>query len=100
MLTYPDTLNIEPLRHTPDVVVAVPGSKSITNRALILASLAAGDSTLRGTLDSDDTRVMITALRTLGIEVQTEADGETLHVAGQGGRLPASEAGLFVGNSG
>jgi 3-phosphoshikimate 1-carboxyvinyltransferase len=100
MLTYPATLTMEPLGAAPDATISVPGSKSITNRALILAALAAGRSTLTGALDSDDTRVMVGALRSLGLEVVVEDDAETLVVAGQGGRLPAAEAELFVGNSG
>lgn len=100
MPLYPDTISIEPLSTAPDVVVCVPGSKSITNRALILAALADGRSTLRGALDSDDTRVMIDSLRRLGIEVMAEEEGETLHVSGQGGCIPAQVAELFVGNSG
>jgi 3-phosphoshikimate 1-carboxyvinyltransferase len=81
-----------------------PGSKSITNRALVCAALASGQSTLAGALDSDDTQVMIAALRQLGIQIDTAAadpaDGQTLAVTGCGGRLPAERADLFVGNSG
>ena len=61
-----------------------PGSKSITNRALVCAALADGTSTLRGALDSDDTRVMITALGQLGIDVHIADGGRTLRVAGCG----------------
>lgn len=100
MTNYPDTLTVEPLSVAPNAVVAVPGSKSITNRALILAALADGRSTLRDALDSDDTRVMIDSLRRLGLTVDVEDAGETLHVTGRGGRLAAGEVELFVGNSG
>ena len=77
-----------------------PGSKSITNRALVCAALAQGDSTLTGALDSEDTRVMIAALEQLGIHVEVQDDGRTLVVHGRAGRIPASMAELFVGNSG
>jgi 3-phosphoshikimate 1-carboxyvinyltransferase len=77
-----------------------PGSKSITNRALPCAALADGVSTLRGALDSEDTRVMIECLERLGIRVEVADEGTTLRVHGCGGRISASEADLFVGNSG
>jgi 3-phosphoshikimate 1-carboxyvinyltransferase len=77
-----------------------PGSKSITNRALVCAALATGDSTLTGALASDDTLAMIDCLGRLGIDVRQEDEGQTLLVAGQGGNIPSSNADLFVGNSG
>lgn len=77
-----------------------PGSKSITNRALVCAALAEGTSTLTGALDSEDTRVMIDSLRLLGISVERQDDRSRLVVSGCGGKIPASEADLFVGNSG
>ena len=66
-----------------------PGSKSLTNRALVCAALGSGTSTLRGALKSEDTEVMITGLRTLGIEVEVRDDGQTLVIAGCAGKLPA-----------
>jgi 3-phosphoshikimate 1-carboxyvinyltransferase len=77
-----------------------PGSKSITNRALVCAALAEGASTLSGALDSEDTQVMIDSLRRLGIPVERKNDGNQLAVSGCGGKIPASQADLFVGNSG
>lgn len=77
-----------------------PGSKSITNRALICAALARGQSELVGALDSEDTRVMIEGLRALGIKITVSAHGQTIHVTGCGGRPPAKKADIFVGNSG
>ena len=77
-----------------------PGSKSITNRALVCAALADGISTLRGSLDSEDTQVMIAALRQLGISIKTDGPRETLSIVGCAGRLPASAGDLFVANSG
>ena len=83
-----------------DATIRPPGSKSITNRALVCAALAEGRSTLTGALDSEDTRVMIAALRELGIAVQVEDEGRTLQVEGCGGAIPAKQADLFVANSG
>jgi len=80
--------------------VHLPGSKSITNRALLIAALADGRSTLHGALDSDDTRYMADALSALGFEVEAAWDLRTIKVTGQGGKVPATEAELFVGNSG
>jgi 3-phosphoshikimate 1-carboxyvinyltransferase len=80
--------------------VRPPGSKSITNRALVCAALAQGQSTLRGALDSEDTQVMIDGLRVLGIDVSVEDAGETLVVTGCDGKPPAERAELFVANSG
>jgi len=77
-----------------------PGSKSITNRALVCAALASGNSTLRGALDSEDTRVMIEALRQLGVPIVAEQNGRTLHVTGCGGRIPSAGGELNVANSG
>jgi 3-phosphoshikimate 1-carboxyvinyltransferase len=101
---YPDSLQILPLGHPPNVAVEVPGSKSITNRALVLAALTArgGACTLRGALRSEDTEIMIECLRTLGFRVLTEwADSLAIVSSGAGKpRIPVSKAELFVGNSG
>jgi 3-phosphoshikimate 1-carboxyvinyltransferase len=77
-----------------------PGSKSITNRALVCAALADGTSTLTGALDSEDTRVMIDSLGRLGIAVAVQDSGQKLVVQGSSGRIPAKQAELFIGNSG
>jgi 3-phosphoshikimate 1-carboxyvinyltransferase len=77
-----------------------PGSKSITNRALVCAALAQGTSTLTGALDSEDTRVMIDSLQRLGIAIESSEQGTRLEVQGCGGVIPANQADLFVGNSG
>jgi 3-phosphoshikimate 1-carboxyvinyltransferase len=78
--------------------VQLPGSKSISNRVLLLAGLAEGTTVVHDLLDSDDTRVMLDALRTLGCML--EQQGRTLHVTGIGGRLQQHEAQLFLGNAG
>ena len=77
-----------------------PGSKSITNRALVIAALAEGTSTLRGALASEDTQVMIESLARLGLRVEEADSGCTLTVAGCGGVVPNQTADLFIGNSG
>jgi len=77
-----------------------PGSKSITNRALVCAALARGESLLSGALESDDTGVMIEGLRQLGLEVDHDRGARTIRVTGCDGRPPAASADLMLGNSG
>lgn len=77
-----------------------PGSKSITNRAIVCAALAAGNSHLRGVLDSEDTQVMIAAWQQLGLTVQHDIAASELHIEGCGGKLHAPPTELFIGNSG
>ncbi len=79
--------------------VRLPGSKSISNRVLLLAGLAAGTTLLHDLLDSDDTRVMLTALRALGCGVAQAADGSTA-ITGLAGRLTVHQAALHLGNAG
>ena len=78
--------------------VRLPGSKSISNRVLLLAGLAAGTTLIHDLLASDDTRVMLDALRALGCGV--ESRGDEWHVTGLGGRLKVHQAELFLGNAG
>lgn len=80
--------------------VELPGSKSYTNRALPLAALASGESLVRGALDSDDTRHMVTALAELGIDIHADWPAGTIRVNGVDGRIPAAHADLYLGNSG
>jgi 3-phosphoshikimate 1-carboxyvinyltransferase len=84
--------------------VRLPGSKSLSNRALLLAALAEGTTLLNNLLESDDTQVMLAALRTLGVDWQSDiaADGltKTYRVKGTGGAFPVREADIFVGNAG
>lgn len=91
---------ITPLEAPPDAVVAVPGSKSLTNRALVIAALAGGRSRLHNALVADDTALMVEALRALGFAVERDATGLTVDVEGSGGVIPAASADLFVGNAG
>lgn len=80
--------------------ITVPGSKSITNRALLLATLADGTSTLRGVLFSDDSRHFLKCIQDLGFETDVcEADA-VITVKGQGGAVPCKEASLYVGSAG
>jgi 3-phosphoshikimate 1-carboxyvinyltransferase len=77
-----------------------PGSKSITNRALIVAALARGTSHLSGVLDSQDTRVMLESLRRLGLSFSQDVSRGTVEITGCAGRPPASHADLWLENSG
>jgi 3-phosphoshikimate 1-carboxyvinyltransferase len=90
-------LDLPPLEEAAGTVV-LPGSKSISNRVLLLAALSAGTTRIHDLLDSDDTRVMLDALRALGCSVVH--DGPVLEVTGLGGRQPAAHARLFLGNAG
>jgi 3-phosphoshikimate 1-carboxyvinyltransferase len=100
----PEILPLAPLARPPSATVRVPGSKSITNRALILAALSQPDkgSELRGVLRSEDTEVLIDALHMLDLRVRTDWPEATVHVRrGVFGRIiPAAAADLFVANSG
>ncbi|PMS19394.1 3-phosphoshikimate 1-carboxyvinyltransferase [Trinickia dabaoshanensis] len=78
--------------------IRLPGSKSISNRVLLLASLAEGETTISNLLDSDDTRVMLDALTKLGVEFTR--NGDVCVVRGAGGAFPAKAADLFLGNAG
>jgi 3-phosphoshikimate 1-carboxyvinyltransferase len=109
-MALPELIEIVPPAAPAPAVITVPGSKSITNRALILAALAQGVTTLRGALWSEDTEIMVEALRHLGfsVEVKPEADEAsncTLRVEGLGGRIPRAGTEeqplqLYVGNAG
>ncbi len=98
-IDYPAQLSLSPPPAPVQAHVRLPGSKSLTNRALLLAALADGTSRLLHPLHSDDTAFMTEALRCLGVCIDHEAD--TVVVRGMGGYLSASTcAHLFIGNSG
>ena len=109
-MPLPTLIELEPLPHPVQALITVPGSKSITNRALILAALAAGRTTLRGALWSEDTQVMVTCLQRLGFTVDVQPDdhesaNRTITVDGRAGQIPragttAAPLDLFVGNAG
>jgi 3-phosphoshikimate 1-carboxyvinyltransferase len=91
---------IVPFAGPVDADVEVVGSKSYTNRALVLAALARGESLLSGALYSDDTRYMAASLRALGVSVEEDDARATFRVQGVDGRVPSQEARCFVGNAG
>ena len=95
---YPHHLDLEPVMHV-EGVVRLPGSKSISNRTLLLAALAEGTTLIHDLLASDDTLVMLGALRSLGIE-WNQVNDHTHMVYGGAGALPKHEADLFMGNAG
>jgi 3-phosphoshikimate 1-carboxyvinyltransferase len=109
-MPLPDLIEIVPLEKPVRAEITVPGSKSITNRALILAALANGETTLRGALWSEDTQVMADCLQKLGFAVEVKPDPDefcnrTITVRGLGGKIPNAGTEqkpleLFVGNAG
>ena len=101
-LTYPAELPIEPLAKPVNATVTVPGSKSITNRALVLAALGSRGTTLSNVLRSEDTEVMLDCLRRLGFDIRADWPRSTVRVDYDpaGDWIPATKADLFVGNSG
>ena len=94
------TITITPFRTPACGVAQVPGSKSITNRALLLAALAEGETLLTGALFSRDTRILIVALQTLGFAVTADEAKHTIHIRGLGGQIPKLAASLHIGNAG
>ncbi len=98
---YPPELEIAPWRSSASHMIAhVPGSKSLTNRALIVAAVAEGPSVLRGALDCEDTQVMVGALCAIGIEVEHHRASSVIEVDGCGGLIPSRGASLYLANSG
>jgi 3-phosphoshikimate 1-carboxyvinyltransferase len=109
-MALPDLIEIVPLDQPVRAEITVPGSKSITNRALILAALADGETVLCGALWSEDTQIMVECLQELGFMVNVEPDpaepcNRTITVYGNGGAVPpggteAQPMELFIGNAG
>jgi 3-phosphoshikimate 1-carboxyvinyltransferase len=93
-----DHLDLEPIRRVAGTV-RLPGSKSISNRVLLLSALAHGDTRVRDLLDSDDTGHMLSALGTLGVSC-VPVQGREYRVTGAGGTFPVKSADLFLGNAG
>ena len=91
---------IKPVTGKIDAVVSVPGSKSYTNRALITAALADGESTITNALFSDDTKYMTSSLNILGIPIKEDQKNNRFIIYGKGGIIPAKQANLFIGNAG
>lgn len=91
---------LQPFTKNPNIEVTVPGSKSITNRALLLAALAEGKSVLRGVLFSDDSRVFMEALKTLGYEIDIDEDRREVTLIGCGTKIPKDNVDVYVGSAG
>lgn len=94
------TYEVQPVSGPIEGSVRPPGSKSITNRALIVAALAQGTTHLTGVLDSQDTQVMIESLNRLGISVKHDPETCEIEVEGCGGQIPVQSASLWLENSG
>ena len=97
---YPPLLHVAPWTGPAGGTVKLPGSKSLTNRALLLAALGNGPVEIAGALFSEDTAIMSAALRALGVAVEADAARASFRVTGGGGRLPAAAANLDIGNAG
>src|ERR1019366_5581791 len=97
-MTSENFLDLPPLKSARGTV-RLPGSKSISNRVLLLAALAQGTTTVRDLLHSDDTERMLEGLRTLGVQVESLGDN-AYRVVGCGGNSPNRNAKLFLGNAG
>jgi 3-phosphoshikimate 1-carboxyvinyltransferase len=96
----PESLEIQPHVGMINARIRPPGSKSITNRALLIAAIARGRSTLAGILESEDTQVMIESLSRLGVPVQVDRLSRSVDLQGCQGNFPNTESSLFVENSG
>jgi len=93
-------LLIEPISKPFNARLSPPGSKSLTNRALVLAALADGECELSNVLFADDTRVCLESLQNLGFDLMIDETTCTVRLKGHGGRVPSKGAKLFCGNSG
>ena len=94
-----DFIDLPAVQHARGAV-HLPGSKSLSNRILLLAALAEGQAQVEGLLDSDDTRVMLSALESLGVSIERQGDSRNYRVNGIAGRFPQAAATLFLGNAG
>lgn len=97
---FPDEREITPLGRPVDADIRVPGSKSVTNRALLVAALAEGVSVIRNPLFSDDPYYLLDALVRLGFEVEADGKSGEVRVGGLGGEIPRGGVDVFVGNAG
>lgn len=95
-----DVYHVKKVTCPHEIKAQVPGSKSITNRALLIAALAEGKSTLSGVLYSDDSRHFIQALMDLGFEVDSNEKTKKVSITGLGGIIPKKEASINVGSAG
>ncbi len=97
---FPEELEIAPLERPVNATVRVPGSKSVTNRALVVAALADGSSTIQNPLISDDSYWLMDALVRLGFPVRADRLKDITTIQGQKGIIPERDVDLFVGNAG
>ena len=97
---FPDSLEIHPLGRPVDADVAAPGSKSVTNRALLVAALADGVSTIVNPLFADDPYYLLESLTRLGFDVGADQEAGEVRIAGLAGRIPRGDVQVFVGNAG
>jgi 3-phosphoshikimate 1-carboxyvinyltransferase len=97
---FPERLEISPIGRPVDAEVAIPGSKSVTNRALLVAALAEGVSTLENPLFADDPYYLLDSLARLGFGVAADLEAGEVRISGLAGRIPRGDVGVFVGNAG
>ena len=98
-MSFPDKLTLSPIKNISGTV-DLPGSKSLSNRILLLSMLAEGHTEIHNLLDSDDTRRMVEALNTLRVEVLEDRNQNRISVKGTSGTIPVTEATLMLGNAG
>ena len=99
MSRYPKYIDLLPVANVSGVI-RLPGSKSISNRTLLLSALADGETVVRDLLSSDDTSVMLDALQALGVQWKQTENANEYIVRGTRGDLPVKRADLFLGNAG
>lgn len=95
-----DTYKVRHMKKNSEHIISVPGSKSITNRALLLAALANGKSVLKGALFSDDSRYFLQSLADLGFQTEIDEENTTVTVTGYGGEIPKKDGEIYVGSAG
>lgn len=95
-----DIYKVKRIENPHDIITSVPGSKSITNRALLIAALAEGTSVLHGVLFSDDSRHFMQALDDLGFPIHIDEENQTVTIEGFGGEIPREESEVYVGSAG
>ena len=100
MLNTLSSISIHPITHPLNATVRVPGSKSLTNRALMISALTKGITRLTNALFSDDSYYFVRALQTLGFNIQLDEANHEMNITGLGGKIPAKKAELFIGNAG
>lgn len=97
---FPEELEIQPLDYPVDATVRIPGSKSVTNRALLISALANGTSTIQNPLFSDDSYWLLDSLTRLGFAIHANQEANSVEIQGQRGIIPKNGVELYVGNAG